>query len=124
MTQAPSPKTAEQIIRNLHNFNRKERDRLMKFALCDDDDLYPRISVELWKLVRTKDGRQQRPKPEQMFLGMDYHLNWLYAALVATTCDKEELRKGVENSWKFTSNKNLERPIQGNQQDVDLLVAW
>ncbi len=124
MTAKQKTAIPSEIIQNLHAFNRKERDRLMKFALCRGEYPQHRISVELWKLVRPSNGRLQRPKPEHMFLGMDYHLNWLYAALVAPTCDDHELKNGIQNDWKFTNNRRKDKPIQGNQQDVDLLVAW
>ncbi len=124
MTQDTGPKTAQQVIRNLHNFNRKERDHLMKFALSENPSC-PQISKELWRAIRPDGGKPQRPKPAHMFVGMDYHLNWLYAALVLSGRYEEGGIKKQPNKWpKHSQEKRDGAPIQGNQQDVDLLVAF
>jgi hypothetical protein len=130
---------AERIIQRLHQFNRKERDHLMKFALCDEP-AEPKVTVDFWRMISGNQGLQRPKIPSRFFIGMDYHLNWLFAALstaeVADDC--EFLEKRFENSWGLgqqfekkiagQKNKNGEFkdlvPIQGNQEDVDLLSAW
>lgn len=124
MTEKRKRTLASEVIQNFHAFNRKERDRLIKFALCSGEHPHHWISVGLWRLVRPSNSKLPRPKREHMFVGMDYHLNWIYAALFATTCDNDELKRGIQNCWTFTNDQSKEEPIQGNQQDVDLLVAW
>lgn len=124
MTDHSGPKSAQQVIKNLHNFNRKERDHLMKFALSDSPS-YPRISKDLWRAIRPKNAKTKRPNPEQMFVGMDYHLNWLYAALVLSNEYEQQGIRNQPNAWPadIPAEKGS-FPIQGNQQDVDLLVAF
>lgn len=126
MTQDPGPKTADQIIKNLHNFNRKERDHLMKFALSETPT-HPQISKELWRAIRPDNGKRQRPNPTNMFVGMDYHLNWLYAALVLSEQYEKDGIDNQPNEWPdFAQDAGEPKsvPIQPNQEDVDLLVAF
>lgn len=126
MTDDTGPQTAEQVIRNLHNFNRKERDHLMKFALSEHPS-QPAISSALWTAIAPEGFQEKQPDKEKTFVGMDYHLNWLYAALMIP--DQYE-KNGIDNQpnkWptgcQAQGNKDS-APIQGNQEDVDLLVAF
>ncbi|TQE98725.1 MAG: hypothetical protein FKY71_12300 [Spiribacter salinus] len=126
MTQDPGPETAEQIIKNLHNFNRKERDHLMKFALSDSPS-QPQLSKGLWRAIRPENSRRQRPNPDGIFVGMDYHLNWLYAALMLPGTYEQDGMRHQPNQWPeyARTQKHAKRlPIEGNQEDVDLLVAF
>lgn len=125
MSQDPGPKTAEQIIRNLHSFNRKERDHLMKFALSETPS-HPQISKELWTQIAPELAEKERPNQEQTFVGMDYHLNWLYAALSVSNAYHPDGLHDMANSWPDSAENRgypRERPLQDNQEDVDLLVA-
>ena len=123
MTNADTENRARRIIERLKMFNRKERDHLMKFALCEKPE-EPRISNALWKKIS---NGGTRPNADKMFIGMDYHLNWLYAALALAKKSDEELEKRFDNEWECKAppkgHKNS-RPIQDNQEDVDLLIAW
>ncbi|NKI35155.1 hypothetical protein HFP89_08250 [Wenzhouxiangella sp. XN79A] len=104
----------------------------MKFALCDKPAT-PRISEALWNLI-SNGGTP--PNPRLIFIEMDYHLNWLYAALAnaARSADAEspENKKlgPFPNEWQLDKKEwpaigdRNQRPIQNNQEDVDLLVAW
>ena len=122
MSEATGPKTAEQIIRNLHNFNRKERDHLIKFALSDSPS-HPQVSKDLWRAIRPNGGKRQRPNPKDIFVGMDYHLNWLYAALVLSNQYEKGGIDNQINEWPDFAQVDG-KPIQPNQQDVDLLIAF
>lgn len=129
---------AQRILKRLRLFNRKERDHLMKFALYDERRNSD-ISQPLWRLVSGNQGLR-RPKPDLMFIGMDYHLNWLFAALRSSlVIDDDALRAELfENDWRLDerhkkkiAGKKTKKgelkdlvPIQGNQEDVDLLSAW
>jgi len=117
---------ARRIIDRLKMFNRKERDHLMKFALCEKPEA-PEISDSLWALIRRNSGTKP-PHPKNMFVGMDYHLNWLHAALATADDGVDELANHRANEWHPETSlekqgKNV-TPVQGNQEDVDLLVAW
>ncbi len=124
MTEPSQETKASNIIKKLKMFNRKERDHLMKFALCEDPKT-PRISNALWRKIS---NGGTRPNADKMFIGMDYHLNWLYAALATAEMSDEELEAQFDNQWQCEKaspgESENERPIQKNQQDVDLLIAW
>jgi hypothetical protein len=115
---------ADRIIKRLKLFNRKERDHLIKYALFHGE-VERQISDRLWKEIGPK-------KPTfgecSIFIGMDYHLNWLFAALATAKEEKLQPDRIRDNRWSFPfkgsgKDKNA-RPIQSNQEDVDLLVAW
>ena len=116
MTKNEQETRARRIIERLKMFNRKERDHLMKFALCEEPEA-PRISNELWKKIS---NGGTRPNADRMFLGMDYHLNWLYAALATAGVPDTELNAERPNEWSDAPGD----PIRQNQEDVDLLIAW
>jgi len=114
---------AERIIERLKMFNRKERDHLIKNALCD---MPKNLQLSTW-LREALFGDEAPGQPEHLFVGMDYHLNWLFAALA--TSEVEELSKDClfKNEWNVEAmpaeNDKNEFPIQNNQEDVDLLIA-
>ena len=120
MTELSPETQARNIIERLKMFNRKERDHLMKFALCDKPE-EPRISPALWEMVGNS---PTMPEPDEMFIGMDYHLNWLYAALA--TAHHSDLRSSYKNEWHedIDAGDGNERPIKRSQEDVDLIIAW
>lgn len=126
MTDNIGRNSAEQIIRNLHNFNRKERDHLMKFALSDFPS-HPPISDNLWNKIAPNGPGSDKPDRKSMFVGMDYHLNWLFAALKLSYDYEESQIEPQRNEWPASlqeKDKPSGPPIQGNQEDVDLLVAF
>jgi hypothetical protein len=57
---------------------------------------------------------------ECVFAGMDYHLDWLYAALVRTYKGEES---GPLNDGSRCEDDSL-RPVIGIQEDLDLLVVY
>lgn len=111
---------ARQIIERLKRFNRKERDHLVKLAYCEDPK-EPRITKNLWEEL--VGPNTDIPPSADLFIGMDYHINWLYAAL-ATANVKGDLRNGQWQNGSQSKRNETQMPIQGNQEDVDLLVSW
>lgn len=93
------------LIGLLDSFNSKERFFLVRQALG--------------KFELTSDFRQELGKaidltiPDGAFAAMDYHLDWLVAALHAHE------RGGADGI--FDDQQGL---VEGNQEDVDLLVAF
>ena len=94
------------LIELLESFNRKERFHLVSqaigsFQLSEDfkEQLGEAINLAI---------------PADAFAAMDYHLEWLAAALHAYKAN--DLEKVFPNP-----NQNI---IKGNQQDTDLLVAF
>jgi hypothetical protein len=103
------------IVDYLGRLNRKERYHLVSFAsggtgfrLCE------RFRTTL--LVATG-----LTVPEDAFVAMDYHLNWIYASCILGSDDRTDLVR--DNPLVHWRTDDL-RIVQGNQQDVDLIVAF
>jgi len=103
------------LVDCLESFNRKERFFLVaealgnrKFSLCAE------FKKKLHKAFHLPEFS------EDVFVAMDYHLDWLYAALVLATGGAE--RKAISNP--IPDSNPPSRIIQGNQEDIDLLVAF
>lgn len=120
MTKKGQLPIAKGIIEKLRAYNRKERDHLIKFALCRKY-AQPEVSEILWEKIF---GKEDKPGPEHTYVAMDYHLNWLFAALAT---GEKDIEFPAENSWRFDEisprGEKDRMPIQGNQEDIDLLVA-
>ena len=94
------------LIELLESFNRKERFFLISQAVGEfqlDDD----FRRELGKAINVD-------VPHDAFTAMDYHLEWLTAALYAYECG---------DAGRIFDNP-LQQVIKGNQEDTDLLVAF
>ena len=106
--------SSEMIISNLRRFNRKERFYLVGAAL---DNPKFKLGKQFWKKLQECLGLQEEV-PEDAFVAMDYHLNWVYASLFLA--DKEmDLDEAVRKAFP-----NPEEIIKGNQEDIDLLIAY
>ena len=93
------------LIGLLKRFNRKERFFLITQALtCQLSDDF-RLALG---------GTVDLQIPHDAFMAMDYHLDWLTAALYAHEHGKADLI--YENPQQ--------QIIKGNQEDIDLLVAF
>lgn len=97
---------AHDLITLLKNFNRKERFFLIGqvlgnkgFTLSQSfrDQIGEKLSIEI---------------PVDSFVAMDFHLDWIYATLLAST--KESLNFIEPNPLKLNSN----------QEDIDLFIAF
>ncbi len=102
------------VIENLRRFNRKERFYLVGAALDK-----PNFTLGRFFRKRLKEclGLQV---PEDAFVAMDYHLNWVYASLYLAN-KGAGLDKVVETRKAFP---NPEEIIKGNQEDIDLLISY
>ena len=98
------------VLEFLEAFNRKERYFLIKEALG---------SFSLSTAYRTQLGHTLRITiPENAYVAMDYHLTWLYASLFLAG-------EGVTLSGAIKRvNDNESEIVRGNQEDIDLLVAF
>jgi hypothetical protein len=97
----------ENLLSLLKSFNRQERFFLVGAALGNPEfrlgedfrhDLARLFGLEL---------------PANLLVAMDYHLDWLHAAMVIGN-------GGAEN----VPHQNVEAGIQGSQEDVDLMIAF
>ena len=93
------------LIEHLETLNRKDRFFLVGAALGN-----PRFLLE--ENFRTSLGRMfSLDVPHDAFAAMDYHLDWIQAAIILAGNDTD------------TVHSNNPTVITGTQEDVDLLVA-
>jgi hypothetical protein len=101
------------FVEHLKTMNRKERYYLVKwatgFVLCDD------FRRELGQAIGVR-------VPPDAFAAMDFHLNWIYAALVLTSLN--DVTKKVHPNPDVVPGNNETGIVRGNQEDVDLVVAF
>ena len=103
------------VIKYLKQFNRKERSILLTYVLRGDPQaeevflLNDRFKKELGDELGVE-------IPDDAFVAMDYHLDWLQMALFlgVQSCSVE--RETISNS-----NPQL---FEANQRDIDLLIAF
>ena len=97
------------LIKTLKSFNRKERFFLLRNALGKQDF---KLSEKFRRALSKSAGSPQIP--DNAFVAIDYHLDWLYASLFLACCKPEEEQPYC----------NEIRVSTGTQQDIDLLVAF
>lgn len=126
----------QRLRKNLIALNAKERDHLMRFAyLGESDKSKPYgeettrwISDSLYKALAALLPTDEHGTPECVFAGMDYHLDWLFAALKLacvdrdiTACPEFEIpHYDVPDGYTGASLQ----PVIGRNEDVDLLVLF
>ncbi len=101
------------LIELLNLFNRKERFFLVGQALGNKDFC---MSKDFRERLRNAVGLREEI-PSDAFAAMDYHLDWVAAALA------RHAKEGNDCIFENTEcgRKKL---VMGNQEDVDLLVAF
>lgn len=140
--EAPCPFSAELLAENLKALNAKERDHLMRLAYLGQDDHYNReitkwLSPKMEELLRSQAGLPA--SATCVFAGMDYHLDWVFAAL-KFSCDglhvakvpkgarfrcKDGRQEDTHASGDFADTAEADLlPVSGRQEDVDLLVLF
>lgn len=108
------------LVDALKSFNRKERYYVVRNALVGRDGfaLEPEFGRRLSDVVGAN-----MPVPPDAFVAIDYHLDWLYAALCVargTAVDERE----TENPLQDPRHPDAGRVVTGKQEDIDLLVAF
>ncbi|MCB0218499.1 MAG: hypothetical protein KDH09_02290 [Chrysiogenetes bacterium] len=117
------------FIENLKIFNRKERYHLLRFVMGGPFTLGDEFRK---KLKVTLDGLEIPDGVD--FIAMDYHLDWLAACAALgkrratredTTFPNRQLIDAGKDYWiSDTNQRKGVRQISGNQEDVDLLIAY
>jgi hypothetical protein len=100
----------------LETFNRKERNLLVRAMLAEEGRLP--LSENFRNEVAKKLGLQSIPK--DAWWATDYHISWLAGALALFVKGYEEAR---DITWPNPENKHKRRLVEGNQEDVDLVIA-
>jgi len=99
------------VVALLETLNRKERYFLVAQALGNRDfTLDAEFRAALEDAVDVK-------IPASAFVAMDYHFDWIASAITFADQDADRL----PNTWKESAQVRL---MTGNQEDVDLLVAF
>lgn len=121
---------SEVLVNNLKALNAKERDHLMRFAYLGETARYDETACWLSESMTTAlqeqlvGTRLEGKKPACVFAAMDYHLDWLHAALVLTChgpeLEVEQRRLCTDSSWTWPTLQ----PVIGIQEDLDLLVVF
>jgi hypothetical protein len=131
---------AQRLANALHRFNAKERNFLMRFALLGEVDSGPPTQSTNWVnsnfFLKLKSALEVEPAQGDpsgpvklsaaahcVYAAMDYHLDWLHAAL----CDvgsfspiKSNLVDPVhQRCWGHESTRRF---VVGTPEDIDLLV--
>ena len=105
------------FIEILESFNRKERFFLIAQALglhADCGKPAFSLSDSFREQLNTKFDLKIPQGSENVFVAMDYHLDWLQAALSLTYQSPDE----------DSVFPNEGKVIEGTQQDIDLLIAF
>lgn len=95
------------LLQHLKEFNRKERFYLIGMALGNKSFM---LSCEFRKILGQKLNLEI---PEDAFVAMDYHLDWLVASLY--------LAANAQAKPPYPRDRRL---ITATQEDIDLLVAY
>jgi hypothetical protein len=99
------------IIKNLSLLNSKERFYLFTYATNKGKfELTDEFKNEIYKTIKVK-------MPNNYFAAIDYHLDWLSAAITKDSDVEEAFKNGTE----FDNSEGL---ITGNQEDIDLIIAF
>lgn len=101
------------FIENLKQFNIKERFNLLSNVLSREIDALRLAEKFVENLKNIKDITiPELPEPKEIYVALDYHLDWLYASLF--------LVKNSIDDKPFKNNGQIKR----NTQDIDLLLAY
>ena len=135
---------ANRALKLLEDFNRKERYHLLRDAVSGEAF---RLTSKFRKRLNTAlsnhftDGQQaiQIPDRDDVFVAMDYHLDWIAAALILTEKGDDQKvgelktpqsKKQTEpfrhrlSEQRENEDKRRTAVIMGNQEDTDLLIAF
>ena len=135
---------ANRALTLLEDFNRKERYHLLRDAVSGEAF---RLTSKFRKRLNTAlsnhftDGKQpiQIPDRDDVFVAMDYHLDWIAAALILTEKGDDQKvgelktpqsKKQTEpfrhrlSEQRENEDKRRTAVIMGNQEDTDLLIAF
>lgn len=130
--------TAYALIRNLKLLNAKERDHLMRFAYLGQSASYDTASMflapELDSALRQHAldmGLSETAKC--IFAGMDYHLDWLFAALWMAHAAPAWAPPAKAPRVPMAAHAAVAgidplytdfRPVTGSQEDIDFLAVF
>lgn len=104
----------ESIAKTLQRFNRKERYWVVRNALGEASERLSPVFCERLQAVLAP--RNVHIDPGRAWWAIDYHLDWLYAALHVHI-------KGLALNRAVQNGAEASPSIKGQQEDIDLIVA-
>jgi hypothetical protein len=106
----------------LSKFNRKERFFVVADATGEESGELHEPSLHLTEGFRSRLGDAIGTEvPAHAWAAVDYHLNWLHAALQWKAGATHPYQRGELASRFAVGGVEL---VSGNQEDVDLIVSW
>lgn len=129
---------AHELAQALHRFNAKERNHLMRFALLGETNpgpltesgqgVHENFFEALRKTLASAPGDaaiQLSDEARCIYAAMDYHLDWLHAALWQVRGAKPEPDKMPCPVKQVTEpdGTHPQQDVMGNQEDADLIVV-
>ncbi|HTR17094.1 MAG TPA: hypothetical protein VMI52_08690, partial [Acetobacteraceae bacterium] len=121
----------DSLAQILERFNRKERNLLIRTVLDCGQNKPPQLSEGFCQKVTNQLGLDTIPS--DAWWGTDYHINWLAGALTIFMNGEAEVgRKRYPNphlpievslQGEDSSQGNKRQLVEGNQEDVDLVIA-
>ena len=113
-----APNKAELMMEALMAFNRKERYHLICEAVIGGQ---MQLNEGFRKSLKEESGIEI---PVDAFVAMDYHLDWISAAVQLAT-NNISAQDAAQSSEDFSNRlSGSDDVLSGNQEDVDLLVAF
>ena len=103
-----------QAIDYLERFNRKERSILLSHVLGQKDEKVFRLNRGFAKSLEDI-LKLKSPIPDDAFVAMDFHLDWLQMALYLADRD--------DSPSQIIPNEE-DRLVKANQEDIDLLITF
>jgi hypothetical protein len=110
MTDKPQDFPEESLEHRLALFNAKERFALIQRVLG------VKVVPHAGFLDEILEACNINAKPENVFCAMDFHLDWLYAALIKNPLNEEPLPLVPDAAGQF--------PVTGSQQDADFVMCF
>lgn len=108
----------DDLIKILESFNRKERFFLVAQALGQERGGDPAFTLSDDFRQELEDKVEICIPVKDVFVAMDYHLDWVAASLA-----KWEAVKAGKADKSIFPNPG-QKVVEGNQEDIDLLVAF
>lgn len=125
---------AQNLANALHQFNAKERNFLMRFALLGEADSGPRSPSARWvdpvflqalKVALESSQIKLNKGARCIYAAMDYHLEWLHAALWSVGQTDPEFKACPIKRHPFETppSEPKQHDVMGNQEDADLVLV-
>ena len=108
--ESPNDFPPGSLERRLSEFNAKERFALIQRVIGVSVAPHPGFLAETLRRC----GIEARA--DRVFCAMDYHLDWLYAALMKDCMDSEPMPLVADEHGNF--------PVTGSQQDADFVMCF